>query len=831
MGVASTFLRDMFGPRSSAPVCIVSYANDKSQAQKFPPVELYTRDPDEIERFVKRYDKPGRAVYFGVNTVAPGKKRSKENIAEITALHADLDFKGIVEDRKQIEAVLAKLPLKLSRLVFSGNGLHPYWDLAGVTPELTGRVEAALKRLCWALAGDPQVAEIARVMRLPGSHNSKDNAWKAVKVVTQSKASVYELKQLEQWLASINEPLLHRVAPKTNGHADPYAATADDQMQKPPLDLDEVWDDLQFHGEDGNGVHATELKVSAALLNRGEPVEEIVAHIREQIEARVPESRSWNWEEEVREIRKQCIGMIVKSPELLELQEAKPHWLTRDKRIKALLEIKKGNGHDTAPAQQIVPINLWDQFPPAPLPSNTLPKVIEAYAIEQGKLMGCDPVGMAMAALSVAATVIPDSVQLQVMRHGNFKQSARLWVALIGGVSVMKTPVILEATRELRNIDQNLSRAYASEMAAYAAMSAEEKRNTEAPRHTRVRLEDTTTEAAAVIIKDSPEGVLLSRDELSGWFGSLGKYSGGNRGASADRGFWLQAYNGGYYSYDRVKRGSHIIENLSVNVLGGIQPTRIQAVADEGTDDGLIQRMIPVILQDSVLALDAPLSPEALQYDDLIKTLHGSPFQARDLRFSDQAQEVQYSCARRHLGLRDTFASFNSKLAEHFGKYDGMFARLCVVWHCIEHFEKRQLPGEITAETAKRVAKFMEEFMLPHAIAFYVNVLGLSDNSDQLLSIASYILTHKPKNVTNRDIQRSSSSMRGLDRQEAERVFHQLQTLGWVIRISPRRAGDPPSWDVNPMVHEMFEERTEIEKRRRAEVHKAMTELYSKVRK
>ena len=65
---------------------------------------------------------------------------------------------------------------------------------------------------------------------------------------------------------------------------------------------------------------------------------------------------------------------------------------------------------------------------------------------------------------------------------------------------------------------------------------------------------DTTIEAAQEILKDSPTGVLLDQDELSGWFGSMDKYTGA-RGAQKDRAFWLQSYNGGSYTVSRVTRG------------------------------------------------------------------------------------------------------------------------------------------------------------------------------------------------------------------------------------------------------------------------------------
>ena len=53
------------------------------------------------------------------------------------------------------------------------------------------------------------------------------------------------------------------------------------------------------------------------------------------------------------------------------------------------------------------------------------------------------------------------------------------------------------------------------------------------PVQKRLCLEDTTIEAAQEVLAGSPTGVLLHQDELSGWFGSMDKYSGGNRGPTS----------------------------------------------------------------------------------------------------------------------------------------------------------------------------------------------------------------------------------------------------------------------------------------------------------
>src|SRR5262249_42769642 len=153
--------------------------------------------------------------------------------------------------------------------------------------------------------------------------------------------------------------------------------------------------------------------------------------------------------------------------------------------------------------------------------------------------------------------------------------------------------------------------------------------------------------------------------------------------------------------------------------------------------------------------------------------------------------------------------------AAHVGKYDGIFARLCLLWHCIES-NSREVSGPVSASTAERVAKFLHGFLFPHALAFYNTAFGLSDDNDRLMDVAGYILAHEVKVVTRRIIHHGSKSMRKLGARDIESILHQLEALGWVTRIHGRRV-NIVQWSVNPEVHELFKERArrEAERRRR----------------
>jgi hypothetical protein len=481
----------------------------------------------------------------------------------------------------------------------------------------------------------------------------------------------------------------------------------------------------------------------------------------------------------------------------------------------------------------ITPIDLWGKFDPPSLPLGVLPKTIEQYATVQGELMGVDPGGLAVAALTVCAAAIPDSIKLQVKRHNRgWLESARLWTGLIGPPSAKKTPIMKEASWPLVQLDVQYAREYATHKAGYDELEPEQRRGRPAPRRKQLKIEDTTVEGAQEVLRDNPQGVLCLRDELGGWFGQMDKYNGGRAG-QMDRGFWLQSWNGGPYSVDRIKRGSSLLENLSISILGGIQPDVIRTCVAEAHDDGLIQRMFPIVLRTGALGQDVPITDEADEYVDLIKRLHelkptfitgwdNLRGDADRLVFDDEAQAVRQRLEGKHLELMG-LETINKKLAAHVGKYDSFFARLCVTFHCIENAAGR-LPCTVTEDTAERVAKFLHEFLLPHALAFYGGVLGMSDDHDRLTAVAGYVLAHGLETLTNRDIQRGDRTMRKLTRWDTERLCEQLEALGWLIRKDAPRRTDPPHWQVNPEVHQLFAEKAKQEAERRAAVQELIKE-------
>ena len=472
-----------------------------------------------------------------------------------------------------------------------------------------------------------------------------------------------------------------------------------------------------------------------------------------------------------------------------------------------------------------MPADLWAKYDAPDLPVGLLPPLIEAFARKQAEVMGTDPAGVAMACLTVCAAAIPDGLKVQVKRHDQgWTQSARLWTALVGNPSAKKTPAINAASAPLKLLDSTLFKRYAAEQEDYDALPVGAKKGKTPPQQRRHLLSDTTIEATQEVLKSSPDGIICLQDELGAFFGSMDKYSSG-KGSAKDRGFWLQSYDGGTYAVNRVSRGASLIENLSVSLLGGIQPEPMRKIVSDSVDDGLIQRIIPVILKPAKVGMDVPTGPVNEAYDGLILALTQINPPSYALRYSEEAQCIRDQAEVKHHGLL-LAEELSGKLASHFGKYDGIFARLSVLWHAIEN-AGRPMPDRISVETTTRVRDFLHGFILPSSIAFYTGVLGLSDDHDTLIELAGFILASNLQTVQHRDTQRASRSLKALSADQSRRLFEKLEAFGWVTATASPSNSNTPRWAVNPHVHEVFARRAKAERARRETVRAELANIFA----
>jgi hypothetical protein len=458
------------------------------------------------------------------------------------------------------------------------------------------------------------------------------------------------------------------------------------------------------------------------------------------------------------------------------------------------------------PAREL--FDPWERYIVPEFPLQVLPPVVLNYVTSQSVVIGCDCNALAMAALTAISGALDHRFAVKMMRNGNWWEHPRLWTLLVGDPSRKKTPVVNDVTRPLERHEAELRRDYEARLLDYEAAKEAGDAGVKKPAPpVRYVVWDATTEKLGEILSRSEHGLLVKRDEFSGWIGGMEKYSNASRGTAADRGFWLQAYDGGPHAVDRVSRGEIYIGNLSVSLIGGIQPARL-AELQGLTSDGLLQRFLPVMMRASRLPLDRAGDDwenyHALAYK-LIRAKHQRLF------LSDTALEALNELRARLHQLEQAAGGLTDGLQAFIGKLPGIAGRLAVILHLAANPESAA--REIEAETVADVCTLILDFIVPHAVEFYRSTEELT-GGERLRKIASWIVTSRQRTITSRDLVRNVSCLRGMPLFDLQTLVSPLVAAGW---LEPEQR-DPQnrSWTVSPSVASQFERRCQIEEERKA---------------
>lgn len=495
--------------------------------------------------------------------------------------------------------------------------------------------------------------------------------------------------------------------------------------------------------------------------------------------------------------------------------------------------IEAYEGGDKAPWEP--PLDLWTSRPVPRVKAQYLPSALREFVFEQSALTGTDPTIIAISSLIACAAVIHDGYRVQPKEHDTtWTESARLWGAVVGDPSSRKSPGIATAIKPLKKIEANLAKANESEMQEYEEIyRAWEKTKgkdkgppPKKPASPRVMIEDTTVEAMSEVLRDNEQGVLVFRDELSGWFGAMDIY--GKNGGNRDRSLWLEAYNGGGKRIDRVMRGQFLVPNWSVCLLGGIQPDVFAKIANKLDNDGLLQRFMVVIGASAVDDQDRPPRMDVIRdYSDVIERLHRmvpygtDPYHPNNqiFKLSEEAQAIRRVFIGKLRGYVQRHA-IPDAMVGFVGKLEGLFARLLCTYHLIDAASNgRGLRDNVEGDIAICVVDLIERLLIPHAFEFYDDMVSRSDRQKHAQWIACYVLAWGHKEISNRDIHRAYKPFTRLSEQDRRAVWTALEDYGW-IRPAPfarinRGSGLPTRWEVNPDVHTAFKELGDREKVRR----------------
>lgn len=231
-----------------------------------------------------------------------------------------------------------------------------------------------------------------------------------------------------------------------------------------------------------------------------------------------------------------------------------------------------------------------------PFQSQLLPRALRCWIEDISERMQCPPDFPAIAAMVTLSAVVGRQVGIRPQQHDDWLVVPNLWGAVIGPPGVMKTLALQEPLRPLEKLEKRAkvdfdTACHGCELSSLVAEAKRKQVQEEilkalkedrplddigikglesgepAPMRQRYLVNDTTIEKIGEIVKHNPRGILIFRDELTGFLKTLDK-----EGRESDKGFYLESWNrNGRFTYDRIGRGTIDIEAASVSILAQSQ--------------------------------------------------------------------------------------------------------------------------------------------------------------------------------------------------------------------------------------------------------------------
>jgi hypothetical protein len=513
--------------------------------------------------------------------------------------------------------------------------------------------------------------------------------------------------------------------------------------------------------------------------------------------------------------------------------------IAHDKEMAALGELtakrmleKQGFKTTSEPEAPVVAVDLFKTLEPPPFNLELVPSIIANYARDESEISGIDPVAIAIPCVVACAAAIDNRIKIQPKRHvTNWTEPAILWGAILGDPSTMKTHGIncaLSKTREINFADIVENEREEKEWRHNCeVIKANGGITPDKPLIKRATINDVTVEKAADLLSQcEPRGILLEKDELNGWLESMDAYKG--KSNSGDRAFWLEGYNGGSRSVDRLGRGTIAVKHIGISVIGGIQVEVLRSFSNASNHDGMLPRMMIFSCRDSQQGTDRP-NNHALKekYEDLIRWLYQlqGPIDDGRVRLSEEAHKVREVVSEKIHKISNLFP--NKFVKASVGKWQGLYVRLMLVYHCVDCYSSNVHPLStlVSEANAVKVSRLLFDQLLPSTIKFYST---FDTAEDKARDIAALILAKGWTRFTEkRDLAQAMTASRSWKDYEKAEALNRLEAYGWIVPETAHRnnSGRPTAYLVNASVHDRFTTYAEKERKRREEVTKLMNDI------
>jgi hypothetical protein len=226
---------------------------------------------------------------------------------------------------------------------------------------------------------------------------------------------------------------------------------------------------------------------------------------------------------------------------------------------------------DLQSSGEVLPVEL-----PPPPPLTLLPLVLQEYVHAAAESLNVDVGFIFLPMLSALGGAIGNS--RSILLKPGYIQPPNIWTGILGPSGTLKSASIEtacfandERERELDQQNRVAQEIYAEDLAQWESQKKSLRgRKPDPPEIQTCKMDDLTLEALADRLQSNPRGVLVAKDEISGFFESFDLYRK-NKGADVSR--WLSPHTGAHFGIDRRTDNRHQrIWLPRVCITGGVQP-------------------------------------------------------------------------------------------------------------------------------------------------------------------------------------------------------------------------------------------------------------------
>lgn len=376
-------------------------------------------------------------------------------------------------------------------------------------------------------------------------------------------------------------------------------------------------------------------------------------------------------------------------------------------------------------------------------PTKILPKCLAEFVNTVSRSVCCDPAYVALPALSALAAAIGTSRRIKL--KDGWVEPSIIWTAVVADSGTGKSAPFDACMQPLKDWQED------------------EK--------WRTLTCDATTESLVGILSENPRGLILARDELSGWFGGFGAYKGGSGGDVAT---WLEMYGGRAYFTDRVGRGSIKVPRSSVSVSGTIQPMTLSGILKpEFRANGLLARFL----------LAAPPRKKKVWHengipDQMVKNWKKLVWDLLDftdekeLRLDEDAKALYVDFFNESSEVSLTLPSDETAA---WSKLEGYCARLALVLQMVASVTSGGSRERIEAPAMQTAIKLIDWFKAEtNRVYSLMNISARKSTDENLLAF----IRSRGGQVTVRDVSQNYRPLKNKE-EEIEKKFRELAKQGY----------------------------------------------------